>query len=47
MFYPFQPIPKGNAKYHGNHLQKEIPDEKHVSGAEGIRATQFVFYTHF
>lgn len=38
-----QPSPKGNAKHHGNHLTKEIADEKHVSGAEGIRAKQFGF----
>lgn len=38
-----QPSPKGNAKHHGNHLTKEITDEKHVSGAEGVRAKQFGF----
>lgn len=37
------PIPKGNAKHNGNHLPKEIADEKHVSAAEDIRAKQFDF----
>lgn len=42
-----QPSLKGNAKHCGNHLPKEMPDEKHVSVAEGVRAKKFGFHTHF
>lgn len=28
-------------------ISKKIPDEKHVFGAEGVRAKQFGFQTHF
>lgn len=42
-----QPSLKGNAKHYGNHLPKEIPDEKHMSVAEDIRAEKFGFHTHF
>lgn len=38
-----QPSLKGNGRRYGNHLPKEIPDEKHVSVAESVRAKKFGF----
>lgn len=36
-----QSILKGNAKHYCNHSPKEIPDEKHLSVTERIRANKF------
>lgn len=38
---------KGNAKHYGNHLPKEITEEKHVPVTEGIREKNFGFHIHF